>query len=93
MRNILFIFFLLFTTTLSAQLAPLKYSRVKVFLHESHISEIAELGLEYDHGVLVKGKYWINDISNVEIDLLKENGLQHEVLIEIIIIMFVMPPI
>ncbi len=82
MRNILFVTFLLFTTTLFAQLAPLKYSRVKVFLHESHISEIAELGLEYDHGVLVKGKYWINDISNLEIDLLKENDLQYEVLID-----------
>ncbi len=82
MRNILFAVFLIMTSSLFAQLAPLKYSRVKVFLHESHISEIAELGLEYDHGVHIKGKYWINDISNLEIELLKENGLQYEVLID-----------
>lgn len=82
MRNILFAIFLIATTPLFAQLAPLKYSRVKVFLHESHISEIAELGLEYDHGVHAKGKYWVNDISNLEIELLKENNLQYEVLID-----------
>ena len=82
MRNILFAIFLIASTSLFAQLAPLKYSRVKVFLHESHISEIVELGLEYDHGFLAKGKYWINDISNREIELLKENNLQYEVLID-----------
>jgi len=82
MRNILLIFLVFTTLSLSAQLSPLKYSRIKVFLHESHISELAELGLEYDHGYLAKGKYWINDISNLEIDVLKENNLQYEVLID-----------
>jgi len=82
MRNILFIFFLVITTPLFAQLAPQKHSRVKVFLHETHISELAELGLEYDHGYLAKDKYWISDVSARELTLLEENNLPFEILID-----------
>ncbi len=82
MRNIFFLFFLCLSTLITAQTAPLKYSRVKVFLHETHISELAELGLEYDHGVVARGRYWMNDISTREMALLRENDIEFEVLID-----------
>lgn len=82
MRNILIVFFLIFSTSLFAQFTPQKHSRVKVYLHESDISELAELGLEYDHGFLAKGKYWISDVSEREVAILQENNLQFEILVD-----------
>ena len=82
MKNILVAFLFLFSTSLFAQFTPQKQSRVKVYLHETHVSELAELGLEYDHGFLAKGKYWISDVSATEVALLKENNLQFEILVD-----------
>ncbi len=82
MKNIVIAFFLVVSTSLFAQFTPQKHSRVKVFLHETHISELAELGLEYDHGFLAKGKYWISDVSATEMALLKENNLSFEILVD-----------
>lgn len=82
MKNTIFILFLFLSISLSAQIAPQKYSRVKVFLHDTHISELAELGLEYDHGIVARGRYWMNDISAQEIELLRANDIEFEVLID-----------
>ncbi|MEM1122231.1 MAG: hypothetical protein AAGJ18_17430, partial [Bacteroidota bacterium] len=82
MRYTFLAIFLLFTTYLLAQTTPSKYSRVKVWLHETHIIELAELGLEYDHGVMAKGRYWVNDISSEEMKLLEENDIEFEVLVD-----------
>lgn len=82
MRNLLLFLLFALSTTLLGQALPQKYSRVKVFLHETHISELAELGLEYDHGIHAKGRYWINEISAREVTVLKENNLDFEILID-----------
>ena len=82
MKNILTVCLFVFSTSLFAQFNPHKHSRVKVYLHETHISELAELGLEHDHGFIAKGKYWISDVSAKELTLLKENNLQFEILVD-----------
>ena len=63
MKYFLIISFCFFCLNTDAQQAPLSYSRVKIDLSDTHVSEIARLGLEADHGVYVKGKHLINDFS------------------------------
>lgn len=59
-----------------------QYSRVKIDLTNHSILDVARLGLEADHGDYAKGKHLINDFSNLEIDLLRQNGIPFEILIE-----------
>lgn len=65
-----------------AQVENHTYSRVKIDLTETHISEIAKLGLEADHGIYKKGRYFINDFSSYEIKLLKDNNIDFEIQID-----------
>ncbi|MFK7773571.1 MAG: M14 family zinc carboxypeptidase [Saprospiraceae bacterium] len=76
----IFLFFFLFQ--LNAQQDLNQYSRVKIDLTNHSIIEVARLGLEADHGDYAKGKHLINDFSNVEIDLLRQNEIPFEILIE-----------
>ena len=81
--SFLFFCFLMFTTQIiEAQNLPPKHSRVKVYLQNNSISKLAELGLDYDHGVFESGKYWINDVSSSELKKIKESGFTYRVLIE-----------
>ena len=83
MKNIaLIILTSIYCLSLFAQNQDLSYSRVKIDLSNHHISDIAKLGLEVDHGEYVKNKYIINDFSNYEIDLLKSENIGYEILIE-----------
>lgn len=74
--------FLLISGLLFSQENELSYSRVKIDLTSTDVLEIAKLGLEADHGFYKKGKYLINDYSNIEIELLRDNGLDFTILIE-----------
>lgn len=75
-----FIFF--FAITLIAQAQPgLRYSRAKVSLAGTELSELAALGLETDHGQIARGRFLINDFSEKELALLDEHGIAYEVLI------------
>ena len=81
--SFLFFCFLMFTTQIiEAQNLLPKHSRVKVYLQNNSISKLAELGLDYDHGVFESGKYWINDVSSSELKKIKESGFTYRVLIE-----------
>lgn len=82
MKRFIVLYFLSFSIFTFAQNETEKYVRVKVFLHDTPISTLAELGLEYDHGEIAKGRYWINDISPQELTIIKENNLTYEILIE-----------
>jgi hypothetical protein len=82
MRSIFLCLFLTLSIWGSAQTIQPKYSRVKVFLHETDIAELAALGLEYDHGYLAKGRYWINDVSEQELKRLNDNDFDFEVMID-----------
>ncbi|MDG1434195.1 MAG: M14 family zinc carboxypeptidase [Saprospiraceae bacterium] len=83
MRKILYpilLLFLFFHT--NAQQILNQYSRVKIDLTNHSILDVARLGLEADHGDYAKGKHLINDFSNLEMDLLRQNEIPFEILIE-----------
>ncbi|MCB0588445.1 MAG: immune inhibitor A, partial [Phaeodactylibacter sp.] len=79
-KQLLPLLFIIFTTTLFAQ-PGLRYSRAKISLASTTLSQIASLGLETDHGQLAKGRFLINDFSERELSLLDQHGISYEVLI------------
>ncbi len=58
------------------------YSRVKVYLYNNSIQELAELGLEVDHGQHMPHRFLISDYSKEEIALMRQEGFEIEILIE-----------
>lgn len=59
----------------------MNYSRVKISLANTSLSDLAALGLETDHGQVARGRFLINDFSEAEIALLARHGFDYEVLI------------
>ncbi len=76
---------LLLSISLATLSAQLNYSKVKIDLTQTPITQIAALGLETDHGAYAPGRHLINDFSEKEVQLLLENNIPHEVLIEDVI--------
>ncbi|KAA3628068.1 MAG: T9SS C-terminal target domain-containing protein [Bacteroidetes bacterium] len=59
------------------------YSRVKINLNAFHTIELLdEIGIAADHGTYLKGRHFTTDLSQVEVQLLSENGFDFEILIE-----------
>lgn len=58
-----------------------QFSRVKIKLGEKTLRDVGALGLENDHGMIIPGRFIINDYSAEEIALLDEQGFIYEVLI------------
>ena len=79
MKNILLTIFSVMSFSLFAQS---QYSRVKVDLTERSIKELAELGIETDHGSYARNRYFITDMSDGQIALLQSKGFTIEYLIE-----------
>lgn len=78
-----FLLFLLVAELCFAQ-APLnqaQYSRVKVFLGQKNIHDLAQLGLEVDHGNYRKGVFIENDFSVNEIEIIKSAGFEYKITI------------
>ncbi len=67
---------------INAQQNSIQYSRIKIDLTNHSILDVARLGLEADHGDYAKGKHLINDFSNLEIDLLRQNEIPFEIIIK-----------
>ncbi len=59
-----------------------KFSKVRIDLTDKNIQLLSEAGLETDHGIFVKNRYFINDFSASEIHLIQSLGFKTEVLIE-----------
>ncbi len=57
------------------------YHRAKVSLIERDILQLAQLGIETDHGQLAPGRFLISDFSESEIALMKKAGFDCEILI------------
>jgi carboxypeptidase T len=68
--------------TFSINAQTLNYSRIKVDLTQKSITELSNLGLALEHGVYKKGRFLINEFSNIEIDKIQEAGFNYEILIE-----------
>ncbi len=58
------------------------FSRVRVELKGQTWQTIRDLGLECDHGNLQQGEYWISDLSEGELDILRRNAIDYTVLIQ-----------
>ena len=68
-------------TDLLAQHQLQQYSRVKINLTGRDINDLAKAGIETDHGLFVKNKFFISDFSNVEIEIIKNLKFETEVLV------------
>ena len=62
--------------------AQSQYSRVQVDLTQRSIKELAELGIETDHGSFVKKRFFITDMSDIQIAYLQSEGFAIETLID-----------
>ena len=80
-------FIFLLTLLFSFQLAftQSEYSKVKILLEGQSIEKIAQLGVDVEHGIHARKKFFINDFSTEEIEAIKESGFEVEVLIEDVI--------
>jgi len=76
------LFTILFAFTLLLLNAQSQYSRVKLFVNQGQIQELAERGLHIDHGVIKSGVYVICELSENELAIASEAGIEFEILIE-----------
>ena len=76
---------LLISISIASLSAQLNYSKVKINLTQTPITEVAALGLETDHGAYAPGRHLINDFSESEIQQLIDHNIPHEILIEDVI--------
>ena len=68
-------------TDLLAQHQLQQYSRVKINLTGRDINDLAKAGIETDHGLFVKNKFFISDFSNEELEIIKNLKFETEVLV------------
>jgi carboxypeptidase T len=69
--------------TIFAQIQEVeKYSKIRIDLTDKNIQLLTEAGLETDHGIFVKNRYFINDFSASEIKLIQSLGFRIEVLLD-----------
>jgi hypothetical protein len=77
--RLLFFFALTFT---ASQLLAQQHSRVKIFLDQQHtLRQLAEMGLDTDHGQLRPGKFFISEFSSEEVQTIKDAGFQTDILV------------
>jgi carboxypeptidase T len=82
-KQLFFLVSLAFLTHISSMLGQNeKYSRIKIDLKTKSLRNLAELGVEADHGEIAIGKYIINEYAEHEIAKIKQAGFQYEVLID-----------
>lgn len=78
MKTVFTLFICVFSfTSILAQ----NYSRVKVFGDNEDLYRLGELGVAVDHGIRKEGMYFISDFSKQEIEIMKQYGFDHEILI------------
>mgnify|MGYP000288897890 CR=1 FL=1 len=63
-------------------IAQERYSRVKIYATNAELAQIAELGIEVDHGERKKNVWLATDLSESQISVLGQNGFDYEIQIE-----------
>lgn len=61
------------------------YSKVRIFLNDTGLQQIAELGIDVTEGEYKKGAYFITDLSSAQVMKLINENIQYEVLIQDVI--------
>lgn len=59
-----------------------KYSRAKIFTDSDGLQTLAEKGIAVDHGEYKKGTFFISDFSDAEIQSIRDEGFQVEIMID-----------
>ena len=78
MRLLLSFFFCAFFITASAQ----RHSRTKIILNQNHtMHQLAEMGLDVDHGYLQPNQYFINEFSQNELIAIQNAGFEIEIMV------------
>ncbi len=78
----LYFLLILFQQVYGQQFDQEKYAKVKISLVNADLKKLRDAGIEIDHGILVKGRYLINDFSASELGLIQSLGYKTEILIE-----------
>ena len=65
-----------------ALFGQLNYSRVKIYTDSKGLQQLAELGVAVDHGIRKQDIFFISDFSENEINTMKSNGFQYEIMID-----------
>ena len=78
MKTGLSVLFVLLSSVFYAQ----GYSKCKVFTDREGLERLNKLGIPTDHGVVKQNTYFISDFSGREIETMKAQGFQVEILIE-----------
>jgi carboxypeptidase T len=81
MRQLLLIVLLFMAVKGFAQ-NPELYHRVKINTGKDGLGKLARAGIAVDHGTYKKGIYFITDLSETEIQAVKQTGLTYTILIE-----------
>lgn len=76
------VLFSLFLVTTLSHFAQEKYSKVKIYATNLELTEIANLGIEADHGERKNDTWLITDISQSQIETLQNNGFQLDIEID-----------
>ena len=58
------------------------YSKVRVFLNDSELQYVAELGIDVSEGEYKKGAYFTTDLSEVQIEKLTDAGIRFKIIIQ-----------
>src|SRR4030095_14751479 len=61
--------------------AQRKYYRVQIFTDDAGLRKLAGKGLAIDHGEYQRGKYFIGEFSEHELDLVKQSHYPFQILI------------
>lgn len=81
LNKIFFVVFLsFFSIVLNAQTQ--KYAKLKVYLKGKDIKELAKAGITIENGIIKNYEYFIGEISDYEIEIIKKKGYSYDVLIE-----------
>lgn len=59
-----------------------KYSKVKINIDEGGLNQLIQLGVGIDHGEYKKGRYFISDFSDSDIEIMSQNAVDYEILID-----------
>ena len=59
-----------------------QFSKVKVYVNESQLTELAKTGVDVTEGYLKKGTFLVSDFSQKELVKIQELGLNYEILVE-----------
>jgi len=65
-----------------SSIAQENFSRVKIYATNTQLAQIAELGIEIDHGQRKKNVWLSTDISSSQINILEQNGYDFDIEIE-----------